>query len=455
MKDSDVLKAVVHSGLNPLEKSEILYECAENKFDALKDGTTEEFAGQLSDKRIVEFLNLIKGAEFVDHATLIELGNLLREYGKSSERPKKLNQKEIEVIDLGVSLLNKWYPSGIKDFAGIDSNKNTDSLAAVAFLVNQLAKIRLIQNGEAIEDLDKEDMLLRIDGTKETIEEYFDNNNLKKRLVVEEGESSRINSLIEERKGIEAPVSIEIANLKKQALPTVLSEIETLRTGSEEYLNIISMFVNSLKTNNARVLEFMIRSDVSLGIAWDKIGDHHTMGQALDKTKKLSADERKRVMLFSEIKVNSDIVERASTLNLTNPRQDQNLDDMQILSADRVAQIRDIIKNRESIVRDVEMSLAMFRKSIVEQRAGGFYGLKTLLVSLKMMIDEARSGSESIDFYSKRLVRDRSKGDIHTFSFYDNDMTTKQAWYKMHVKRNHILGASFVVKTILEDANNK
>lgn len=455
MKEKDILHLVAHSDLPEHQVAQVLDECGENRFDTLKEGTTEEFGDQLSDKRIVEFVNFIKGQDGVDHTTLIELGNLLREYGKSSEKPKKLNQREIEIIDLGVSFFNKWYPSGIKNLAQNGAEKSANSLAAVAFLINQLAKIRLVQNGEAIEDLDKSDMLSYIDKTKVTIEKYFDADNLKERLTSVQEEWDKNEKEIKKRKEIEKPISLEISKLKKEAMPDILKKISSLQEGTEKYNSVAQMFAVALRANNARVLEYMLRHDAPLGVAWDKVGDHHTMAAALDSAKKLSIDERKKIMSLSEIKVEADVIEKFKILNATNSTQDVSLDDKQIALTEKLSRMRDVINNRESIIRDVEESLATLRQSIITQRAGGFYGLKTLLVSLKMMLDEKKEGQESIDFYSKKLVRDRSKGGAHTFSFYENDVTANPAWYKMHVKRSHMLGASFVIRTILENAKDK
>lgn len=455
MKEKDILHLVAHSDLPEHQVVQVLDECEENRFDTLKEGTTEEFGDQLSDKRIVEFVNFIKGQDGVDHTSLIELGNLLREYGKSSEKPKKLNQREIEIIDLGVSFFNKWYSVGIKRLAQNGSGKSANSLAAVAFLVNQLAKIRLIQNGEAIEDLDKAGMISYIDKTKVTVEKYFDAEDLEKRLASVQGEWDKNEQEIKKRSEAEKPIFVEISKLKKEATPQILTKIDALLEGTKKYKDVAQMFAVALRANNARVLEYMLRHDAPLGVAWDKVGDLHTMRTALDGAKKLSVDERKKIMTLSEIKVEPEVVQKFKMLNTENSVQDLDLDDKQIALTEKMARIKDVVNNRESIMRDVEESLATLKKSILTQRAGGFYGLKTLLVSLKMMLDETKDGNESIDFYSKKLVRDKSKGGAHTFSFYENDMTANPAWYKMHVKRNHMLGASFVIRTILEDAKNK
>jgi hypothetical protein len=455
VKEKDILKLVAHSDLPGHQVGQVLEECGENRFDTLKDGATEEFGEQLSDNRIVEFVNFIKGQDDVDHSALIELGNLLREYGKSSENPKKLNQREIDIIDLGVSFFNKWYPSGIKKLAQNGAEKSANSLAAAAFLANQLAKIRLIQNGEAIEDLDKSGMLSYIDKTKATIERYFDKEYLSKRLSATEDEWNMNEQKIKKREETEKPISVEISKLKKLAVPAILTKIDTLLEGTEKYKDVARMFAVALRANNAKVLEYMIRNNTSLGVAWDRVGDPHTMRMALDGAKKLTVDERKKIMSLSEITGGPEIAEKFRILDTTDSVQDLGLDDKQIALTERMARMRDVVNNRESIMRDAEESLATLRKSILTQRAGGFYGLKTLLVSLKMMLDAAKEGNESIDFYSKRLSRDRSRIGVHTFSFYENDMTSNPAWYKMHVKRNHILGASFVIRTILENAENK
>jgi hypothetical protein len=439
------------------DRDKLARACAENDFSPLREEVTEKFAEGVTDERVSSFLNLLEGGS-IDHSNVVELGNVLREYGVSHESPEELTEKEVEVINFGIKYLNSWLKrgglTGFKDF----NNKNEKlalDFATLSFIINQLAKIKSLDKEGRITSLDKEFVLDLLGESEEFVDDYFDATKFASDIELKD---VRVGSLKDDYQLIKDQRSL-IEEKQRKIVSQIMAQLTgqinvDIKEGNDVILEFKSV------ASNPRIIEIMIENDIDLGGAWKKLSEEsgasdkeHDLKETLARVSELPEDEVKRILVISQIKIKPTQEldnYRINSASLKELKSKIVLFEHEDISLRHQLEIeRRNLVNLDSIKNDMRESFRSVRQNIANDKAGVFYTLKEIIAGLELARRETGpSGSRMMDLRMKSLLSD--KRGRRVMSFLENDQTKDPTWYKVHVYRKHMVALRFVAEHLLK-----
>ena len=183
----EFIKTANEAGLSKLEKKDV-FKIVEEKRDKRRYHPEDELIVRIDSESVEAFTELVSGGE-VKHRALVDIGNTLREYGTSGGKEKILMPAEEKIVSLVIKYIENWfYSDGIIKMIGrkkneTDSSGDNNDLAAAAFVINQLAKIK--ENPryrETIKNIDSEKLSKFIDEVGVNIPNFFSEEKLDAKI---------------------------------------------------------------------------------------------------------------------------------------------------------------------------------------------------------------------------------------------------------------------------------
>ena len=201
----------------------------------------DKLIDRIDSESVEEFTKLIAGDDNIDHKNLVDIGNTLREYGTRGNKEKMLTPAEQKIVSLVIKYIENWfYSDGVikmiekeKKEYGNDSNND---LAAAAFIINQLAKIKENpQYSETVKNIDSEKLSKFIDEVSDNIPDYFSIDKL----------DIQINKLKDEKLQKSKEISEKFDTAKKEAEPS----LDKMRKAEEEFAATVRKSVSVIQEN--------------------------------------------------------------------------------------------------------------------------------------------------------------------------------------------------------------
>jgi hypothetical protein len=455
---------VSRMGMPPEEEESITRACASNDFGILRNGASEEFATELTDERIRSFVGLLEGKP-VDNGDVVALGNILRQYGASNEEPKVLNAKEVEVVNLGINYISEWCKAGgLEAIARDNDTPNKDmsmNLGTLAYIVNQLAKVKTLNHARAITDLDVNFLSDLLNKGRSASKEFLNEKRLADSITALETRlaTSRLDSTAatKESKKMEADRDKYIQIFRKSLRSKLLS-MQTSQTQE-----IVGALVNALESDDV-VIEMVPKIS----------GEGYSVAEAWNLVLKETQDEKGLAKLthLVQVSIKMDAQTRAEILKITNVQLSAvtkmriEFHELQnsIVTIDAkgkqrayeeasntlTAQIMSLRYKLSSTKQNKELLNGSFDAvdySLEKGRSGDLYVLKCLLASIEIARREYRD-KKDIDLDSIELLRDE-RGGGHVFSFNESDSTPDSAWYKIHVPKRQMPALRLVAEALI------
>lgn len=183
----EFIKTANETGLSKPDKKKVL-GIVDEKRDKQRYYPDDVLLDRIDSESVEAFTELVSGGE-VNHRALVDIGNTLREYGTSGGSEKILAPDEEKIVSLVIKYIENWfYSDGIIKMIGrkkneTDSSGDNNDLAAAAFVINQLAKIK--ENPryhETIKNIDSEKLSKFIDEVGVNIPNFFSEEKLDAKI---------------------------------------------------------------------------------------------------------------------------------------------------------------------------------------------------------------------------------------------------------------------------------
>ncbi|MDB5245181.1 MAG: hypothetical protein JWN90_286 [Parcubacteria group bacterium] len=127
------------ANLSKEERRDIFDERNKARLRGWSGGSQESSVGLTM---VTPFLSMLEG-DSVDERDLVQLGNVLREYGTRGTGEQVLSEKDMKLVSLAVKYFERWFYDGgpVRNVHELTHEEGKE-FAAPAFIVNQLAKIK-------------------------------------------------------------------------------------------------------------------------------------------------------------------------------------------------------------------------------------------------------------------------------------------------------------------------
>lgn len=459
-------KLVSRMGMPPEEEWSITQACASNDFRVLREGASEEFATELTDERIRSFVGLLEGKP-VDNSDVVALGNILRQYGASNEEPKVLNVKEVEVVNLGINYISEWCKAGgLEVIARDNDTPNKDmsmNLGTLAYIVNQLAKVKTLNHARVITDLDVNFLNDLLNKGRSASKEFLNEKRLADSITALETRlaASRLDSTAatRESKKLEA----DRDKLVKKFRRSLSSELLSMET--PETKGIVDALVEALKSDN--IVVEMVPDGTSRGYsvaeAWnlvlketDDIKGMAKLSRLVQESAQKDAMTRKKIIGLTNIqlaipeKERIEFQELRSEIAIIDAKGKQRAYEEALTTlTDQIMSLRYKLSSTKQNRELLNGSFDAVDYSLEKGRSGDLYVLKCLLASIEIARREYRD-KKDIDLDSTELLRDQ-RGGGYVFSFNESDATPDSAWYKIHVPKRQMPALRLVAEALIND----